>query len=181
MKIARRFATGLIPVLAFSGLSAACGPPPETGEAPDLIEDEVYVAVMAELMLLGGRDGRPEDEHNAAQDSLREGILAAHGVTADQILEFVEALGGEAGRMEGLWESIAHRYDSMRVARIQEETAAGSGIAPVDTGVASRQGTAEGEVRDSAAPAARLESARRRFARPPAKQPAARDTTAGSG
>jgi len=107
----------------------ACGAPDQDETIAEGLPDYVYVEVMTELLLLDaslpGDRMLPEREAGLA-DSLRSDILAAHGVTAQEILDFTEANGGEAGRMEGLWERITHVYDSTRVANLREETEARS-------------------------------------------------------
>ena len=71
-------------------------------------------------------EGATEEEREARADSARRTILAAQKVTAREVLDFAERLGGEAGEMEVLWRQITHRYDSARIAKLDEETEARS-------------------------------------------------------
>lgn len=128
MKI-RNAAAGRVSALFVIAALVACGAPVGDEEIADRLRDDVYVQVMTELLLLDALlpDDRmlPEREAGLA-DSLRAEILAAHMVTAEEILDFADAIGSEAGRMEELWERITHIYDSTRVADLRRETEARS-------------------------------------------------------
>lgn len=108
-------------------LAVGCAPEQEAAyEGP--VSDEAYVGIMTELMLL---DSDPpaadtEEVRESKADSVRSEVLAAHGLTAREILDFTETVGSEAGRMEELWQQITHRYDSARVADLKAETEAQS-------------------------------------------------------
>jgi len=125
----RKAAGGRVPALLVIGAVMACSAPDGDAVTDDRLSDDLYVQVMTELLLLDASlpDERmlPEREAGLA-DSLRADILAAHKVTAEEILDFADQTGSEAGRMEDLWERITHIYDSTRVADLQTETEARS-------------------------------------------------------
>lgn len=125
----RKAAGARVTALLVIGAVMACGAPDREAVIDDRLSDDLYVQVMAELLLLDASlpDERmlPEREAGLA-DSLRADILAAHMVTAQEILDFADQTGTEAGRMEELWERITHIYDSARVANLQTETEARS-------------------------------------------------------
>ncbi len=116
---------GLTLLLAVS--LASCGQGEEQAD-PETVSAESYVQVMTELMLLDANppEGATEEEREARADSARRSILAAQKVTAREVLDFAERLGGEAGEMEDLWRQITHRYDSARIAKLDSETEARS-------------------------------------------------------
>jgi hypothetical protein len=119
----RRVAT----IVLFAVFAMGCGPGPED-EGPGPVSDEIYVQVMTELMLLDASppEGGTVEEREARADSARREILSGQGVTGPEVLDFAEALGGEAGRMEVLWQEITQRYDSARIASLGTETEARS-------------------------------------------------------
>lgn len=157
------------------------------------MRDEVYVQVMAELMILDASTpaGETAEEREARADSMRAEILAAQGVTARELLDFVEVVGSDASRMESLWALITKKYDSTRVADLRRETEARSETEG-KLGAEARAGQ-----RDSAAGAAGAadstgtfgapgDTARERLRgrllrRPPKSGSAARDSTAPQG
>jgi len=167
---------------------ASCGQGEET-EGPDTVSADAYVQVMTELMLLDADppEGATAEEREARADSARRSILAGQRVTAREILDFAERLGGEAGQMEVLWQQITHRYDSTRIANLEAKTEArsepegklgsearaaadGSSAEPVNDSVAATA--------DSLARATPLDrDFRSRIRRPVKGRPVARDTT----
>lgn len=178
-----------IPVsLAFVVLAACCAPADEEAN-PAGMRDEVYVQVMAELMILDANlpAGESVEEQEARADSMRAEILAAQGVTARELLDFVEVVGSEASRMESLWALITQKYDSARIADLRRETEArsetegklgaearaGSSRPATDApGESDNSGTAGGPGDDAGA------RTRGRVLRRPVKSsPEARDTT----
>jgi hypothetical protein len=92
------------------------------------VSDEAYIQVMTELMLLDARPlkGASPAEREARMDSARLAIVSRHGVTGEEVLEFAQVNGAEAGYMEGVWQEITHRFDSARVANLTLETEARS-------------------------------------------------------
>ena len=179
--------------LLFTALILGCGWGQEEQDPPG-VRDEVYVQVMTELLLLDSSPplGSTPEEREARADSVRAEILASHGVTAHEMLDFARAVGGEAGRMEGLWQSITQKYDSTRVSDLRRDTEARSESegklgeeARVGTSAAATPGA--GQVNEKANAAEPRDSirARREFPRSsrdalprPAKGlPAVRDTT----
>lgn len=107
------------------------------------VTDSAYVEVMVELLLLESRIGRQEAESVPPEgaDSVRTEILRNHGLTAAEVMQFADSVGTDAARMEGLWEQIASRYDSLRSAenrrareaRAEREARDGSRAAGVDS------------------------------------------------
>jgi hypothetical protein len=138
----RRFAAHLV----LTALLVACGSDDEQGHPPD-VADEVYVEVMTELLLLDSSPpaGSSAQEREARADSARGEILASHGVTAHEILDFARIVGSQAGRMEGLWHRITQKYDSMRVADLRRDTEARN-EAEGKLGEEARTGTAASEM-----------------------------------
>ena len=182
----------LLASLSFAVLLACCAPADEEA-APAGIRDEVYVRVMAELMILDANApaGETAEEQEARADSMRAEILAAQGVTAQELLDFVELVGSDASRMETLWALITQKYDSTRIADLRRETEARSETegklgAEARAGAGSAAaGTAGGA--DSAGRAASPgDSAGERFGRrglprPPKSRPSTGDSTVPSG
>jgi len=112
--------------LALVFLAGGCSRSEETDDLA--VSEETYVEVMTQLMLLDAESepGLTAEEKEARADSLRGEILAAHGVTAGEILDFARATGPEAGRMEALWEQITQNFDSTRIANLRTGTEARS-------------------------------------------------------
>ena len=117
----------VVTTVLFAVFALGCGPAPED-DRPGPVSDEIYVQVMTELMLLDASPpaGGTVEEREARADSARREILASQGVTGPEILDFAGALGGEASRMELLWQQITQRYDSARIASLDRETEARS-------------------------------------------------------
>jgi hypothetical protein len=133
---------------------------------------------MAELMFLdaGPPEGITADAWEASLDSLRAEILAAHGVTASEILEFAGTAGGEAGRMEALWKDIAQKYDSMRVERLRVDTEARSEL----EGKLGRDAPVEARTESASPTTGHAPPGRTLMRQRPGSRPATRDTAAGS-
>ena len=181
----RRVATTVLVAVFALG----CGPGPED-ERPGPVSDEIYVQVMTELMLLDASppEGSTVEEREARADSARREILAGQGVTGPEILDFAEALGGEAGRMEVLWQQITQRYDSARIASLGTETEARSepeGRLGEEARTAATESSPAPVASAPATPADTLQPAGRRLrprARPPPSAgPPVRDTTLSPG
>ena len=151
----------LLASLSCAVLLACCAPADEEA-TPEGIRDEVYVQVMAELMILDANApvGETVEEQEARADSMRAEILAAQGVTAQELLDFVEVVGSDASRMESLWALITQKYDSTRIADLRRETEARS-EAEGKLGAEARAGA-----RDSAAGAAGLADSTGAFGAP---------------
>ena len=65
------------------------------------LDDDTYVQVMARLSW-----ARAKYADTAEGDSVRAAALDAHGVTGQQLEDFVARLGDDPGRMHRLWEAI---------------------------------------------------------------------------
>ena len=96
MKHPRRGGVIVRPILLVAGLAAVgCG-----GSGGGL-DDDTYVSVMARLSW-----ARARYADTAEGDSVRAAALDEHGVTGQQLEEFVARLGDDPGRMSRLWEAI---------------------------------------------------------------------------
>ena len=96
MKHLRRDGAIVKPILLVAGLVAAgCG-----GSGGGL-DDDTYIQVMARLSW-----ARAKYADTAEGDSVRAAALDEHGVTGQQLEEFVTRLGDDPGRMHRLWEAI---------------------------------------------------------------------------
>ncbi|MEX2472420.1 MAG: hypothetical protein WEA34_09590 [Gemmatimonadota bacterium] len=65
---------------------------------------DTYVDLRAEAL-------RAESE--MLTDSARATVLARHGVTEEELLDFAEAMGGDLDYMRDLWNEIELRLDSL--------------------------------------------------------------------
>ena len=183
MKTAKAATTRLLAPLSFAVLVACCAPADEEVN-PAGIRDEVYVQVMAELMILDvdPPTGATVEEEEARADSMRAEILAVHNVTAQELLDFVEVVGSEASHMEALWARITQQYDSTRIANLRRETEASS-EAEGKLGAEARAGAGAPGESDSTRTAGRQgddpapNPRGRRFRRPVKSSPAPGDTT----
>ena len=185
MEITKASHRRVVRALLLTVLATGCGSGQDL-ETPGPVSDEAYIEVMTELMLLDASPpaGSTAEERDAKADSARREILAVHGVTAREILDFAEASGGEAGQMETLWEQITHRYDSARIARLDQETEArsepegklgeGARTAGADSTVEPIGLRDPARTPDGQSPSGRLRS---RLQRPQKNTPPARDTT----
>lgn len=96
----------VLAALAVAGL-AACG---EDGGAEGLPSDSTYVEAMAHLSLV--RQVIPSSEPER-RDSARRAVLAAHGVSAEELRRYATVHGEDAEHMRRVWEAIADRADSL--------------------------------------------------------------------
>ncbi len=146
MRPPSRYPSGLLAVLA-AGL-LACARPADRTDAATIDEDR-FVAVMARLEELR-RSPFPDSEpevREARLDSARAALLEEQGVSAEQLMRFSDAVGGDPVRMQELAERVAATVDSMRDAAAAEGLAADS-TAGAGTGVEA----AGGDVAPGAAP-----------------------------
>lgn len=105
MKRLRTFALAFATVVPLT--VAACG-----GDAdPSLVSRARFVDAYVDLRVSALRR---DDE--ALTDSARAAVLARHGVTEDQLLDFAAAHGGDLEFMRDLWNQIEARLDSVPVA-----------------------------------------------------------------
>ena len=96
MKLPHRGGAIVKPILLVAGLAAlGCG-----GSGGGL-DDDTYVQVMARLSW-----ARAKYADTAEGDSVRAAALDEHGVTGQQLEDFVARLGDDPGRMQRLWEAI---------------------------------------------------------------------------
>lgn len=90
---------------------AACGggADPETA-----IDRETFVETYLDLrapVLVGTRERITPAE--------REAVLARHGVTEEQLLEFAEVHGADPGYMDDVWTEIESRLDELRSGEVR--------------------------------------------------------------
>lgn len=52
-------------------------------------------------------------ESETLTDSARATVLARHGVTQEELLDFAEAMGGDLDYMRDIWNEIETRLDSL--------------------------------------------------------------------
>lgn len=91
---------------AAGGLSVSACTETTTG-----IDEQTYVEVMSRLTWSRARFlDSPQD------DSIRAEVLAEHGITGQDLLDFADRYGEDVTRMDRLWESIR-----LRVAELDQE------------------------------------------------------------
>lgn len=124
----RRPAPATALALLLSMLPAAgfgCSPP----SRDDLVVgDELYVDIMTELVLT--KDSLqdldlPYWSRQQALDSVERVLAEERGVTAEDLFEYARVAGRDAARMQGLWETIGARVDSIRPPEAEADSAAG--------------------------------------------------------
>lgn len=101
---------------------AACG---DDGAAPEADAATLpaerfvaaYVALREAALLAPGQE---------LTDSARAAVLAARGVTEEELVRFVEARGDEVGFMQGVWAEVSRRLEERRVHRDSLPPASGS-------------------------------------------------------
>lgn len=71
------------------------------GDSGGGLDDDTYIQVMARLSW-----ARAKYADTAEGDSVRAAALGGHGVTGQQLEEFVARLGDDPARMHRLWEAI---------------------------------------------------------------------------
>lgn len=91
---------------AFALVGWACGNASER-ESGELTR-EGFIDTYVELRVAALRH-----EDDGISDSTRTAILQRHGVTEEQLLDYVEARGGDLDFMRDLWNEIEVRLDSV--------------------------------------------------------------------
>lgn len=106
--------------------TAACRSETPTSDLPPAVTEDTYVSVMVDLLMLDSEptDDDTEEERQAALDSARVEILASHGVTAADLIAFVNIAGRDPGRMEGMWHRVTQVFDSVRAEGLKRDTEA---------------------------------------------------------
>ncbi len=84
------------PIMIVAGLVAV-----GCGGSGAVLDEDAYVQVMARLSW-----ARAKYADTAEGDSVRAAALAEHGVTGQQLEDFVARFGDDPGRMHRLWEEI---------------------------------------------------------------------------
>ncbi|MBR9988978.1 MAG: hypothetical protein KFH98_04435 [Gemmatimonadetes bacterium] len=88
-------------ILAIGLLLAACA----ADEAAFGVSDERFIATMVDLRQAAVTAGTD----TAQFELLREGVLARHGVSEDELRTYIEMNSGDLNHMAAIWDSIAAR------------------------------------------------------------------------
>lgn len=99
---------------AFLGLALgifACGGDPTASPGATGLARETFIATYVDLRVAVGRQGTHE-----LTDAERTRILADHGVTEADLLDFVEIHGTDVAFMRAVWDEIESRMDGVRMA-----------------------------------------------------------------
>lgn len=116
---------GALALLLVLAPFVACGE--ETG--PETIEGSAFVAAYVDLRLTA------METAGAAGEVRRQAVLAEHGVTEEDLLEFVEVHGRDGAFMRDVWERAQTALDSARLtSRGLERSGGGEEIGPGDEG-----------------------------------------------
>ena len=107
----------IVTIVTLSVLTSAC-----TSEGPDAaretIPTDVFVDTYVDLRVAGL-------SRVASQDSIspedRERILAEHGVTAEDLLEFVDVHGPNVPFIGTVWDSVEVRYRRKQDAQFEDD------------------------------------------------------------
>lgn len=91
---------------AFSLVGWACGNGSDQGT--EALTREGFIDTYVELRVAALRH-----EGDGISDSARTVILERHGVTEEQLLDYVDARGGDLDFMRDLWNEIEVRLDSV--------------------------------------------------------------------
>ncbi len=106
----RRLRLAALPLLLATGLlTTACG----TGTTPDqadTISADTFVSTYVELRLAVLNSEKP----TTMTDSLRAAILARHGVSERDLLDFAKAHGPDPAFMKSVWDSVEERINATR-------------------------------------------------------------------
>lgn len=101
----------LRPWLAAAALSlaAACGGGP-AGAPAETIDPETFIATYVDLRAAAVRadGGRIDADGRAA-------ILARHGVSEEDLLEFASSHGEDVATMRRIWDEVERRLDALRL------------------------------------------------------------------
>ena len=97
-------------VVAVGALASAACTGSGSTETDTGIETERFVAVYVDLRMATLRSGADQ-----LPVATRDSILASHGVTEADLLEFVEIHGRGAQYMHAVWDTIEDRIDRQRV------------------------------------------------------------------
>jgi hypothetical protein len=82
-------------------VAAACGDE-EGVEVEGLIDREAFIATYVDL-----RRAALQRPTRQLPDTARDRILAAHGVTRDQLMQFAEIRGGDPAYMVAVWTEVS--------------------------------------------------------------------------
>jgi len=86
----------------------ACGRNDEVALIPGVIDRETFISAYVDLRtqtLEGSEISLPMEE--------RDRILATHGIDADDLMGFVDAYGRDLDFIDGVWNEIEQRLDSL--------------------------------------------------------------------
>lgn len=95
-------------------LASACGGTPPDAEGPGGPEREAFIGTYVDLRLAALRSGGNVDVR------ARETVLANHGVSEQELLDFAETHGRDIAYMNDIWQEVERRLDSIRAEGDQE-------------------------------------------------------------
>jgi hypothetical protein len=90
--------------------TAACRPGPAEAPATSTLDREVFIATYVDLRSAAVREG-----HSVMDADRRREILEAHGVAEAELLAFAEAHGEDVSYMQGVWDEVETKLDSLRL------------------------------------------------------------------
>jgi len=91
-------------------LGAACRTGPAEAPERGSIDRARFVAAYVDLRTAAVREGKP-----VMEPERRREILEAHDVTEDELLAFVEEHGEDVSFMQGVWDEVETKLDSLRL------------------------------------------------------------------
>ena len=89
---------------------SACGGEPTASPDEAGLDREAFIATYVDLRAAVGRQGTHE-----LSDAERTRILADHGVTEAELLDFVEIHGTDVAFMREVWDEVEARMDGLRM------------------------------------------------------------------
>ncbi|MGD8321060.1 MAG: hypothetical protein PVJ02_11405 [Gemmatimonadota bacterium] len=97
-------------LLVLLALVGGCRKGPTRTSDAGGIDRDTFISTYVDLRTATIR-ARPD----SLDPQVRAGILKEHGVTADQLLRFVQAHGEDVGYMRDLWDDVEKRLDAVRL------------------------------------------------------------------
>jgi len=89
---------------------AACGDGSPSATDGDVLDRETFIATYVDL-----RAAAVRAEGMVLSDAERATILARHGVTEEQLMDFARVHGQDVEFMRGVWDDVEARMDAQRV------------------------------------------------------------------
>lgn len=97
-------------VAALALALSACGPNASAPAVAGGIDREVFIATYVDL-----RATTIRSDSFTVSDAERSAVLARHGVTEQQLLEFADLHGRDVEFMRSVWDDVEARLDAERV------------------------------------------------------------------